>query len=99
MAFKGREEYFTERRVCARIVSKEEREGGDLCRTVGNRVVLKLGRGEELRPLVRVVCAKDPEISFNFLISSFGLPISLGVISGGETDIIFENPSELSGGG
>ena len=51
---------------------------------MGDRVVLEFGRGEEFRPLVRVIviCTKDLEISFNFLISSFSLPVSLGVISG-----------------
>ena len=62
---------------------------------MGNRVVLEFGRGEEFRPLVRVVCTKDLEIGFNFLISSFSLSISLGVVSGGEADVIFENSSKF----
>ena len=61
--------------------------------------MLELGRGEEFRPLVRVVCTKDLEISFDFLISSFNLPVGLGVVSGGEADIIFENSSKLSSKG
>ena len=61
--------------------------------------MLEFGGGEELRPLVRVVCTKDLEISFNFLISSFGLSIGLGMISGGEADIVFENSSKLSSKG
>ena len=44
-----------------------------------------------------VVCAEDPEVSFNFLIGSFGLPISLGMISGGKADIVFEDSSKFSG--
>ena len=46
-----------------------------------------------------VVCAEDPEISFNFLIGSFGLPISLGMVSSGKADIIFEDSSEFTGKG
>ena len=60
--------------------------------------MLELGRGEELRPLVWVVCTEDLEIGFNFLISSFDLSISLGV-SGGEMNIVFENSSKLSSEG
>ena len=71
-----------------RVISKKKREGRGLCRAMGNRVMLEFGRGEKFRPLVRVVGTKDLEISFNFLIRSFSLPIGLGVISGGEVDII-----------
>ena len=48
---------------------------------------------------MRVVCTEDPEIGLNFLISSFGLSIRLGVISSGEADIVFEDLSELSSKG
>ena len=82
-----------------RIVSKEEREGRDFSRAMGNGVVLEFGGGEELGPLVRVVCTEDLEVSFNFSIGSFGLPISLGVVSGGKTDDIFENSGKFSGEG
>ena len=34
--------------------------------------------------------AEDSEISFNFLVGSFSLPISLGVIGGRKADIIVE---------
>ena len=61
--------------------------------------MLEFGRGEEFRPLVRIIDTKDPEISFNFLICSFSLSIGLGVIDGGKVDIIFENSSELSSEG
>ena len=61
--------------------------------------MLEFGGGEELGPLVWVVCTENPEVSFNFLIGSFRLPISLGMISRGEADIIFEDSSEFSGEG
>ena len=99
MAFKSRNKCFPKRGIHAGIISKKERKGGDLCQAMGNRVVLEFGRGEEFRPLVRVVCTKDPEISFDFLISSFSLSICLGVISCGEVDIIFENSSKFSSEG
>ena len=66
---------------------------------MGNGVVLEFGRGKELRPLVRIIGAEDTEISFDFLIGSFSLSISLGVIGSGEVDIIFEKSSKFSGKG
>ena len=79
------------------VISKDERERGDLCRAMGNRVVLEFGRGKELRPLVRIMGAEDTEISFDFLIGSFSLSVSLGMISSGEADIVFEKSSKFSG--
>ena len=66
---------------------------------MGNGIVLELCGGKELGPLVWVVCAEDPEIGFDLLIGSFSLSISLGVISSRESDIIFEDSSELFGKG
>ena len=80
MAFKGRDECLAERGVHARIISEKEREGRDLRRAVGNRVVLEFGRDEEFRPLVRIICTKDTKISFNFLIGSFSLSVGLGMV-------------------
>ena len=79
-----------------RIISKEKREGRDLCRAVRNRVVLEFGSSEEFGPLVRIIGTKDTKISFYFLIGPFSLSIGLGVISGGEADIVLQNPSKLS---
>ena len=70
--------------------SQHEREGGDFCGTVRNGVVMEFGCGEEFCPFLGVVGAEDPEISFNFLVGSFGLPISLRVIGGRKADIIVE---------
>ena len=66
---------------------------------MGNRVVSEFGRGKEFRPLVRIIGAHDTKISFDFLIGSFSLSISLGVVGGREADIIFEKSSEFSGKG
>ena len=57
--------------------------------------MLELNGGEELGPLVRIVCTKDPKISFNFLVGLFRLPISLWMISSGEADIVFKDSSEF----
>ena len=55
-----------------------------------NRVVVEFGCGEKFCPFLRVVGIEDLEISLNFLVGLFGLPISLRVIGGGEADIIME---------
>ena len=46
--------------------------------------------GEEFCPFLGVVGAEDSEISFNFLVGLFCLPISLGVIGNRKVDIIVE---------
>ena len=46
--------------------------------------------GEKFCPFLRVVGTEDLEISLNFLVGSFSLPIHLRVIGGGEADIIME---------
>ena len=60
-----------------------------------NGIVLELGGCKELGPLVRVVGTEDTEISFYFLISSFGLSIGLRMIGSGEADIVFEDSGEF----
>ena len=45
--------------------------------------MLEFGRGKELGPLVRIIGTKDTEISFYFLIGSFGLSVGLGMIGSG----------------
>ena len=70
--------------------SQHEREGGDFCGTVRNGAVVEFGCGEEFRPFLGVVGAEDWEISFNFLVGSFGLPIHLGMIGGRKADTIVE---------
>ena len=50
----------------------------------------KFGRSEEMRLLPRIVGTEDVKIGFDSLIGSFSLSVSLGLISGGETDVIFK---------
>ena len=52
--------------------------------------MMKLSSGKEVCPFPRVVGTEDAEICFNLLIGSFSLSICLGVIHGGEFDIIAE---------
>ena len=42
--------------------------------------MMEFSCGEEFCPFLGVVGTENSEISLNFLVGSFGLPISLGVI-------------------
>ena len=64
---------------------------------MGNGVVLEFSERKELGPLMGVVGTKDTKIGFDFLIGSFGLPISLRMICGGESNIIFEDSGKFFG--
>ena len=59
--------------------------------------MLEFSRSEEPGPLVRVIGAEDLKISLDFLIGSFSLSISLGVVCSGQANIIFKDPGKLSG--
>ena len=50
---------------------------------MGGGVVMEFGSSEEMDPGLGLVGAKDPQISFEFLISSFGLSVGLGVVCSG----------------
>ena len=68
--------------------SQHERDGGGFCGTVRNEVVVEFGCGEEFCPFLGVVGTEDLEISLNFLVGSFSLPISLRVIGSRKANII-----------
>ena len=57
---------------------------------MGSGVVLKLGSGKEVWPVVEVVDAEDGEIGFYFLVGLFCLAISLRMVCSGELDVVFE---------
>ena len=64
---------------------------------MGNGVVLEFRERKELGPLMGIVGTKDTKIGFDFLISPFGLSISLRMVCSGKSNIIFEDSSEFSG--
>ena len=80
-----------------RVVSKEKREGRDFGQAMGNGIVLELSRSKALGPLVGVVGTEDTEISFYFLIGSFGLSVGLWMVGSGKTNIIFKESGKFSG--
>ena len=51
---------------------------------------MKLSGGKEVCPFPRVVGTENAEIGFNLLIGPFSLSICLGVICGGELDVVVE---------
>ena len=51
---------------------------------------MKLSGGEEVRPFPRVVGTEYTKIGFDFLIGSLRLSIRLGVVCGGEFDVVLE---------
>ena len=52
--------------------------------------MMKLSGGEEVRPFPRVIGTEYAKIGLDFLIGSLCLSICLGVICGGEFDVILE---------
>ena len=61
--------------------------------------MMKLSGGKEVCPFLQVVGTEDAEISFNLLVGSLGLSVRLGVIHGGEFDVILEEASQFPGEG
>ena len=64
-----------------------------------DRVMDKFCRSEESSPFPRVVGAEDPEIGFNLLIGPFGLPVSLGMVSREEVNVVFKDASKFTSKG
>ena len=51
---------------------------------------MKLSGGEEVHPFPGVIGAEDAKIGFYFLIGLLCLSVCLGVVCGGEFDIVLE---------
>ena len=52
--------------------------------------MMELSSGKEVSPFLWIAGTEDMEISFDLLVGSFGLSICLGVVCGGEFDVILE---------
>ena len=70
------------------FIAIKEGERRHLGGAVWGRVVVEFGGGKELCPFGWVVGTEDVEIGFEFLIGSFCLSVSLGMIGSGESYII-----------
>ena len=90
MFFQCGEEGFSQGGIGVWFIAIEEGKWRHLGGAMRGGVVVEFGRGEELCPFSRVIGAEDVEIGFEFLISSFCLSVSLRVIGGGESYIVFE---------
>ena len=60
---------------------------------------MELSGGEEISPTFGVVGAKDSKVGFDLLVGVFGLSVSLGMIGGGEANVVMEEPGKFSGKG
>ena len=85
-----REERFFPEGVRARFITVKEGEWRRLGGAVWSGVMVEFCGGEELCPFSRVIGAEYAEISFEFLIGSFGLSVGLRVVGGGESYIVVE---------
>ena len=76
------------RRKGAGFISHHEIERGLVCDGMRAVIVGELSVGDRFRPRCGVIAAEDSEIGFNFLVDSFRLAIGLGVIGGGEREVV-----------
>ena len=60
-------------------------------------VVLEFCERKELGPLMGITSTEDTKVGFDLLISSLGLSISLRVVRGGESNVVFEDSGEFLG--
>jgi hypothetical protein len=84
-------------RDASRFISHHEEEWGGVMGVVFSVIVDEFCHGEVLNPFERCRVAVDVKISFKFLVQTFGLSISLGVICGGEGNFIVEESSKFFG--
>ena len=59
--------------------------------------MLEFCKRKELGPLMGITGAEDTKVGFDFLIGSFGLSISLRVVRGGESNVVFEDSGKFLG--
>ena len=57
--------------------------------------MVEFGGGEELHPFSWIIGAEDMEIGLEFLIGSFGLSVSLRVVSSGESYVVVEEACQF----
>ena len=62
-------------------------------------IVSKFSLGDIISPRSGVVPAEDPKVHLNFLIYPFGFSIRLGVVGGGEGEVVFQEFPEFSSEG
>ena len=78
------------------FVAHHERKRGGISDGMGGGVVCKFRHGKKFGPFRRLIFGKDPKVCFKLLVDPFRFAISLGVISGGEGDVVIEKTSEFS---
>jgi hypothetical protein len=79
------------------FISHHKEEWGGIAGIVFSMIMDEFCHGKMLDPIKRCRVAVGVEVSFKFLVQTFGLSISLGVICGGEGDFIVEESSKFFG--
>ena len=72
------------------FIAVKEGEWRCLGGAVWGGIMVEFCGGEELRPFSWVIGAEYAEIGFEFLIGSFCLSVSLGMVGSGESYVIIE---------
>ena len=88
-------------RVGTGFIAHHEKEGSGVGDGMGGGIVREFCHGEEFGPFRRLVLGEDTEEGFKFLINPFRFAIGLGVIGGGEGNVVIKKVGEFSckGGG
>ena len=76
------------------------KEWGDPCSGTRGIVVSKFCKWEQGIPVILLIIAKYPQVLFQGLIGPFGLPVTFGMVSGGEVELhvkCFSKGAEKSG--
>ena len=66
---------------------------------VGAVIVGEFGVRDFVCPGTRVGPAEDPKVRFNLLVNTFCFTVRLGVVGGGQGEVVVEELSELLGEG
>ena len=95
------EEGLSDLRIGTGFVAHHERKGGGIGDGMGGGVVCEFRHGEEFGPFRRLVLGENLKVGFKFLVDPFGLTVSLGMVGGGEGNVVIEKASKFlcEGGG
>ena len=83
-----------------RMVTFVGKERGDPCSGTRGIVVSRFRKWEQGVPVILLIIAKYPQVLFQGLIGPLGLPVTFGVVSGGEVELhvkCFSEGAEKSG--
>ena len=62
---------------------------------MGAVVMSKFGKSYRVSPRGGVISAEDSKVSFNLLIDSFGFSVGLGMVRGGQGEVVVQKFSKF----